>query len=330
MDNIVEFDMYKFSGGHDGGQKLRVLCALVKYAFNGNVIKNTYYESMLKNILEYVKLNASFIILIKFCKSKNAYIFNDELQKLECINELGGVGLGTPTRYDAVVKLITEILKPAKYELLDPITGSHDKEITTFTTIKMYFTNDNYKNICNIYNSHGSSLMNIIQSRFIVLEEGEFIFKNVLIKSIQKINGINCELAASLEWTKLFLETFFGASVNYEISNKKKIIKNVKVIFPKSAQLYIPSNDELNDISKLFTKYLFDGTDELSKELIVETLLPFLIVNYEITKEHFLYTFEKPLDLFNSKHVVDSEKTFTNIYMQSLDTNFLVKSCAKS
>jgi len=333
--STIVFDLNVFSGGHDGGQKMRVLCALINNAIFGYVVKNTYYVPMLEQISKCVKTNIPFTILIKYCKSKDGFVFNDETGIVELKNYLGGTGLGTPKKNSAIVKLIVEVLKPDSYELLDPISGPRDVsstsycEITTFTTLKMDFMCEKKQEQRFEYDVRGSSLMNIIQCCFVGASEGKYIFRNVLPKSLQKIDGKKQELAASIEWTKFFLETFFGATVVYEFpktlckSNKKKkrqriqFIDFVEVTIPENTTIFIPNNEELNAISKQASSFIFNGTTELAKEFIVETLLPFVAIMQGTTKEKFIFEFDKSLKEFHTKHVLDTYKIFMNVFIRS-------------
>ena len=330
----IIFDLNMYSGGHDGGQKMRVLCSLINDAMFGIICPNSCYVKELKLVCESAKSGEDFTLTIKHCKSKNGFVFDDETGTVVLKNYLGGTGLGTQRKNSAIVKLLVEVLQPEKYELLDPIKGPRDHltatsyEIETCTTLKMYFSGQYVEEPQLEYDARGSSLMNICQCVFTyarMRNGGEYTFKNVLPKSVQKVNGKKQELAASVEWTKFFFETFFkGCSVSFEpvkvVKSRKKrsrripLIGEVKMVIPEDCEFFVPTDEELNTIAKGTTKFLFDGSPELAKEFIVETLVPFLAMMG--SKKKFVFEFNKSLEKFHTKHVLDSFKTFMNVFIR--------------
>jgi len=334
----IIFDLNMYTGGHDGGQKMRVLCSLINDVRFGIICPNSCYIKELKLVYESVKSREDFIITIKHCKSKDGFVFDDETDTVVLKNYLGGTGLGTQRKNSAIVKLLVEVLRPEKYELLNPIKGPRDHltatshEIETCTTLKMYFSGQYVEEPQFEYNAMGSSLMNICQCVFTytrMRNGGEYTFKNVLPKSIQKVDGKKQELAASVEWTKFFFETFFkGCSVFFEpvkaIKKRKKkshripLIGEVKIVIPEGCEIFVPTNEELNTIAGEASRFLFpfgNGSPELAKEFIVETLVPFL--GMAGLKNRSVFEFNKPLEKFYTKHVLDSFKTFMNVFIRS-------------
>ena len=330
----IIFDLNMYSGGHDGGQKMRVLCSLINNAMLGIICPNSCYIKELKLVCEFVKSGEDFTITIKHCKSKDGFVFDDESGTVVLKNYLGGTGLGTSRKNSAIVKLLIEVLRPEKYELLDPIKGPKDHltatshQMETCTTLKMYFSSQHVEEPRLEYDARGSSMMNICQCVFtypLMRKGGEYIFKNVLPKSVQKIDGKKQELAASIEWTKFFFETFFkGCSVSYEsvkvVKSRKKrsrripLIGEAKMVIPEDCEIFVPTDEELNTIAKEASGFLFDVREQ-AKEFIVETLVPFLAMMG--SKKKFVFEFNKPLEKFHTKHVLDSFKTFMNVFIRS-------------
>lgn len=334
----IIFDLNMYSGGHDGGQKMRVLCALINDARFGIICLNSCYIEELKLVCEFTKSGEPFTLTIKHCKSKDGFVFDEESCTIVLKNYLGGTGLGTPRKNSAIVKLLVEVLRPEKYELLDPIKGPRDHltetfyKMDTYTTLKMYFSDEDQQSQRFEYGARGSSLMNICQCVFTyprIKSGGEYIFKNVLPKSVQKVNDKKQELAASIEWTKFFFETFFkGCLVSYEepkpVKSRKKrsrripLIGEVKIVIHEDCDIFVPIDEELNTITEEAAKFLFpfgNVSPELAKEFIVETLVPFLAMMG--SKKKYVFEFNKPLEKFHTKHVLDSFKTFMNVFIRS-------------
>ena len=67
----IIFDLNMYSGGHDGGQKMRVLCALINDARFGIICLNSCYIEELKLVCEFTKSGEPFTLTIKHCKSKD-------------------------------------------------------------------------------------------------------------------------------------------------------------------------------------------------------------------------------------------------------------------
>jgi hypothetical protein len=92
------------------------------------------------------------------------------------------------------------------------------------------------------------------------------------------------------------------------------LIGEVKMVIPEDCEIFVPTDEELNTIAEEASGFLFDVREQ-AKEFIVETLVPFLAMMG--SEKKFVFEFNKPLEKFHTKHVLDNFKTFMNVFIRS-------------
>lgn len=318
---------------HKGGQQTRMLCATIYRLLFTKIARNSgvsltfpihLFNGIFKTFVKRVdKMGNSGTICIRCVKAKNCYFMMANGAVIPTNIGLSGSGLNSSSgKPSAIFKLMSEVLNRVgcTLSMKDSITGfvhkGSKKKMSTHTTLVINFDVEGITEIKDDeFDCHGSSLLNMIQARWLlsIPTSGNAVtFKNVLVQSIQPDGkGGKAEWAASIDWVAFILKHFIPGSTFQTIDVKKQGRRKLATVVIEFGlgKISIPEIIP-KSILKEGSDNLWNGSEIKALELIGETLVPFLACQDSSKDIHV----EMPDDeILETHHIGDSEIMFSRV-----------------